>query len=66
MARYSYHFRVKASMPYNAAMATNKPTDSQLMQFNELLWNGLDDEGYCVYRRNSITKEVVRIDFQYP
>ena len=66
MARYSFHCRIKANMPYNAAMVANRPTDSRLMQFSDLLWHGRDDEGYCVYRRNPMTQEVVRIDFQTP
>ena len=66
MAMYSFHHRIRANMPYNAAMVANRPTNAQLMAFTELLWHGHDDEGYCVYRRNPITKEVVRIDFYNP
>ncbi len=67
MARYTYHFRIQAYVPYNSTMVVNKPTDTRLIQFSELLWHGYDDdEGFCVYRRNPLTKEVVRIDFQSP
>ena len=66
MANYSYHFRIQANMPYNPAMVASRPTDSRLMPFTELLWHGCDDEGFCVYRRNPTTKEVVRIDFRNP
>lgn len=66
MARYSHNFRIQAYVAYNPSRVVNKPTDARLAQFTELLWNGCDDEGFCVYRRNPITKQVVRIDFQNP
>ena len=66
MAKFSFHYRIQGNMPYNVAMITNRPTDNQLIQFAEILWYGCDDEGYCVYRRNPMSKEVVRIDFYNP
>lgn len=63
MSKFTYHHRVRANMPFNPTMVRNKPTDPSLMRFNELIWYGRDDEGNCVYRRDSFTGEVVRIDF---
>jgi len=50
-------------MPFNPAMVRNRPTDPSLYRFDELIWYGTDDEGNCVYRRDSLNGEVVRIDF---
>lgn len=63
MSKHSYHIRVSANMPYNPNLVYNQPTEYSLQRFTELLWHGLDDEGYCVFRGDPITREVIRIDF---
>ncbi len=50
-------------MPYNPTMVYNRPTEASLQRFDELIWHGCDDEGNCVFRRDSRTGDVVRIDF---
>jgi len=66
MARYTFHHRIAARMPFNAAMVHNRPTLPALARFTELVWYGADDEGHCVYRRDPSSGEVVRIDFLPP
>jgi len=63
MAIYAFHYRVSANMHYNPNMVYNRPTDPSLARFSELLWHGCDNEGNCVYRKDPINGEVLRIDF---
>lgn len=64
MARYGYDYRITAVAVYNPHRVHEPPNDQRLERFTDVVWHGLDDEGYCVYKRNPWTGEIVRIDFR--
>jgi hypothetical protein len=66
MAIYSYHYRIFANLQFDERQVYDKPVDTRLKRFTEVIWHGKDDEGWCVYRRDPITGEKIRIDFQPP
>ena len=66
MAIYSYHYRIKPNFPYDERQVFDPPSDPRLIRFTEVIWYGRDDEGWCVYRRDPLTGEKVRIDFDPP
>ena len=66
MSRMGYHKRIQANMHFNPTRLTMPATDTRLMRFTELLWAGQDDEGWCVFKRDPVTGEVIRIDFYPP
>ena len=61
-----FDFRVQAMMSYDERKVWNMPSDPRLTPFTELIWDGRDEAGWCVYRRNPYSFEVVRIDFLPP
>lgn len=63
MAKFNF-FRIQAEFQYNPVMINRPATDPRLAPFTRVMWHGLDDEGYCVYKQNPVTGEVVRIDFR--
>jgi len=66
MAIYSYHYRFKANFPFDERQVYDPPTDPRFYRFSEVIWYGRDDEGWCVYRRDPLTGEKLRIDFAPP
>ncbi len=66
MARIAYHYRIKANVPFDERKVYDPPTLPELQRFTEVVWYGMDDEGWCVYKRDPYTGEVVRIDFEPP
>lgn len=66
MSYLHYDIRVQANFVYNPALAAMPARDPYLASFDALMWHGIDDEGPCVFRMNSRTRQVVRIDFQAP
>ena len=66
MSKFQYNFRIQALMNFNWDKVNFPPTDPNLQHFTQLIWAGQDDEGWCVFRSNPYTGEVVRIDFYPP
>ncbi len=60
--KYNYQYRIKANFLYDPSRVYDPPTNPDLFRFDTLLWHGWD-EGYCVYKKDSRTGEIVRIDF---
>ncbi|MHA1400709.1 MAG: hypothetical protein ACTSQE_10210 [Candidatus Heimdallarchaeaceae archaeon] len=66
MSRMRYNYRIQATFRFDEKQVYAPATHPQLMRFTEVLWYGLDDEGYCVFKRDVSTGEIVRIDFLPP
>ncbi len=66
MAAHPYHRRVFAQLPFDASRVHQAPRAYELLRFSALLWSGQDDEGWCVYRQDAHSGEVLRIDFLPP
>ncbi|MEM4734994.1 MAG: hypothetical protein QXS20_04670 [Candidatus Thorarchaeota archaeon] len=66
MPQLKYDHRVKANFAFDATKVGLPSRHPSLMRFTEVLWYGKDDEGYCVYKKDPKTGEVLRIDFLPP
>ncbi len=62
MVMYNYNFRIQANFRYDPQKVHFPATHPQLKRFTELLWHGYDN-GYCVYKRDPLNGDIVRIDF---
>ena len=66
MSKFPYNYRVQANFNFDWSKTNYPATDPRLAPFTELIWSGQDDEGWCVFKRNPATTEVLRIDFYPP
>ena len=51
---------------YDATKAGLPSRHPSMRRFTEVLWHGEDDEGYCVYKKDPKTGDVIRVDFLPP
>ncbi len=66
MSKIHYDYRVKAKINFEWDLIDVPPTDMRFMRFSVLLWAGCDDEGWCVFKKDPLHNEILRIDFLPP
>ena len=66
MSRYGYDIRVQANFNFDWNQVNQPSRDPRLSSYTELIWAGQDDEGWCVFKRNPYSGEIIRIDFYAP
>lgn len=66
MSRFYYNYRVQANFHFDWKRVKSFSAGSQLKRFTELVWAGRDGEGWCVYKRDPYSNDVIRIDFLPP
>ncbi|MBD3159186.1 MAG: hypothetical protein GF309_10395 [Candidatus Lokiarchaeota archaeon] len=66
MSKYGYHYRIKKNARFDRSKVYSSALHPQLKRFTEVIWAGQDDEGFCVFKRDPHTGEVLRIDFDPP
>ncbi len=66
MSQFYYNYRVQANLHFEWKQINSFSTDARLKRFTGLIWAGRDDEGWCVYKRDPYSNDVIRIDFSPP
>lgn len=66
MAKLPYTFRTKANFKFDETKVGLPSRHPSLMRFTEVVWYGEDDEGYCVYKKDPNSGDVLRVDFVKP
>jgi hypothetical protein len=61
-----YNYRIRANANFNWSLVNAPPTDFRTRRFTVLLWAGQDDEGWCVFKEDPATGDILRIDFYPP
>ncbi len=66
MVKMAHNHATRANFRYDPTKAGLPLKHPSMMRFTEVVWHGEDDEGYCVYKKDPKTDEILRVDFLPP
>ncbi len=66
MSKFSYNYRIKARLNFDWDFIDAPATNMRFARFSVLLWAGKDDEGWCIFKKDPMNGDILRIDFNPP